>query len=171
MISSEERYSNYQTGIKTLQKHALHTFILFPNINLPHSAPSYLFISLLVFSLHTFDHVVLTFFLLTKFYTLFMPQFKFFLFYKLILKYFSPIFTLSCSHLALWVCLTNFKMNYSSPYERSINIEASLLEFYNFSMSIITGTFLSKSVCMWDRKLEQNINKERKKMKWDFLIM
>ena len=114
-----------------------------------------------------------TSFLLTKFYQWFIPWFKFFLFYKMVLKYFSSIFTLSCSHLALWVCLTNFKINYSLPYERSINIEASPLVFYHFTVSIITGTFLSDSVyvcvCVsFDMKNKQNINKRRKEMKWDF---
>lgn len=122
--------------------------ISFPGINLLHSSPPYLFIPLLDLSLHTFDHVVLTSFLLTKSYPLFMPPFKFFLFYKMVLKYFSPIFTLSFSRLALWVCLTNFKINYSLPYERYINIEASLLEFYHFTMSVITGTCLSEFVCV-----------------------
>lgn len=122
--------------------------ISFPGINLLHSAPPYLFIPLLALSLHTFDTIGLTSFLPTKFYPLFMPLYKFFLFYKMVLKYFSQIFTLSCSCLALGVCLTNFKINYSLPYERYINIEANLLEFYQFTMSVITGTCLNESLCV-----------------------
>lgn len=40
-------------------------------------------------------------------------------------------------------------------------------------MSIITGTFLSDSVylCMFGQEIQQNINKGRKEMKWDILIM
>lgn len=67
--------------------------ISFPNINFLHSI-LYLFVYLSIglFFLHTFVHGVLTSFLLTKFYPLFMPHFKFFLLYKIfyILAQYSP---------------------------------------------------------------------------------
>lgn len=53
-------------------------------------------------------------------------------------------------------------------------LKLASLRFYYFTMSIITGTFLSDCVyvrvCVV-RKFEQNINKGRKEMQWDFLIM
>lgn len=133
--------------------------ISFPNINFLHSI-LYLFVYLSIglFFLHTFVHGVLTSFLLTKFYPLFMPHFKFFLLYKMILKYFSPIFTLFYS---IWHrdCLTTFRINYSLPYERSINIEASFLELYCLTSPVITETFLIDSVCFCICVLTGNSNK------------